>query len=77
MELTVEQISEQALSLPQDARSLLADRLAESVDPAEESALHHLWAIEAIRRRDEVRNGSVKPIPGDVALAQVRRRFGA
>ena len=77
MELTVEQISEQALSLPQDARALLADRLAESVDPAEESALHHLWAIEAVRRHDEVRNGSVKPIPGDVALAQVRRRFGA
>ena len=77
MELTVEQISEQALSLPQDARAVLADRLAESLDPAEEGVLHHLWAVEAVRRRDEVRNGSVKPIPGDVALAQVRRRFGA
>ena len=77
MELTVEQISEQALSLPQDARAVLADRLAEGLDPAEESALHHLWAVEAIRRRDEVRNGSVKPISGDVALANVRRAFGA
>ena len=77
MELTVEQISEQALSLPQDARALLADRLAESLDPAEEGALHRLWAVEAVRRRDEVRNGSVNPIPGDVALAQVRRRFEA
>ena len=77
MELTVEQISEQALSLPQDARAVLADRLAESLDPAEDGVLHRLWAVEAVRRRDEVRSGSVKPIPGDVALAQVRRRFGA
>ena len=77
MEMTVEQISQQALSMPQDARALLADRLAESLEPSEQGVLHRLWAAEALRRRDEVRNGSVTPVPGGVALAQVRRAFGA
>ncbi len=32
MTITVEQITEAALSLPSDARALLADRLVESLD---------------------------------------------
>jgi len=36
MKLTVEQIAEEALSLSSDARALLADRLVESLDPAED-----------------------------------------
>ena len=31
------------------------------------------WVTEAKRRRDEVRDGSVQPIPGEDTLAQVRR----
>ena len=73
MRLTVEQIAEEALSLPSDARALLADRLVESLDPAEDEAIRQLWINEACRRRDEVRNGRVQTIPGDVALAQVRQ----
>jgi len=73
MRLTVEQITEEALSLPSDARALLADRLVESLDPAEDEDIRQLWINEACRRRDEVRNGRVHTIPGDVALAQVRQ----
>jgi len=73
MGLTVEQIAEEALSLPSEARALLADRLVESLDPAEDGYIHQLWAAEACRRRDDVRSGSVKTIPGDVALAEVRQ----
>ena len=73
MNMTVEQIAEEALSLPSEARALLADRLVESLDPAEDGAIRQLWAAEALRRRDEVRSGRVKTIPGDEALARVRR----
>jgi len=73
MSLTVEQIAEEALSLPSEARALLADRLVESLDPAEDGYIHQLWAAEARRRRDDVRSGRVQTIPGDVALAQVRQ----
>lgn len=73
MGMTVEQISEEALSLPSGARALLADRLAESLDPAEDGDTRRLWVAEALRRRDDVRSGRVKTIPGDEALARVRR----
>ncbi|MCL5236386.1 MAG: addiction module protein [Nitrospirae bacterium] len=73
MKLTVEQIAEEALSLPSEARALLADRLVESLDPAEDESIRQLWLAEACRRRDDVRSGRVQTIPGDDALAQVRK----
>ncbi len=72
MNLTVEQISLEALSLPSEARALLADRLAESLDPAEDGYVKQLWAAEALRRRDDVRSGRVIAVPGPEALARVR-----
>ena len=71
--MTVEQIAEEALGLPSEARALLADRLVESLDPAEDGQIRRLWAAAALRRRDEVRSGRVKTIPGDEAVARVRR----
>ncbi len=43
MSLTVEQIAEEALSLPSEARALLADRLADRLDPLEEGYTRTLW----------------------------------
>ena len=76
MSMTIDQLAEEALALPSDQRALLADRLVESLDAAEASRNDRLWATEAKRRRDEVRNGVVQTIPGDEALARVRRSLG-
>ena len=76
MGLSVEQIAEEALSLPSEARALLADRLVESLDPAEGGYIKQLWEAEARRRMEEVRSGRVQPVPGDEALARVRRALG-
>jgi len=73
--MTVEQIADEALALPSEARALLADRLVESLDPAEDGILQKLWANEALKRRDEVRSGLVKTIPAVEALAQARREI--
>jgi putative addiction module component (TIGR02574 family) len=74
MSLTVEQITQEALALPLDARVSLTDRLIESLRSTDENkAIEQLWATEACRRRDEIRNGRVQTIPGDEALKQVRR----
>lgn len=73
MNLTVEQIAEEALSLPSEARALLAARLAESLDPLEDGYIRQLWLAEAHTRRDDVRNGLIKTIPGQEALDQVRK----
>jgi putative addiction module component (TIGR02574 family) len=73
MGMTIEQVTDEALALPSEARALLADRLAESLDPAEGGHIHDLWVAEARRRRDEVRSGRVKTIPSDEAMAKVLR----
>lgn len=73
MSLTIEQIAEEALSLPSEARALLADRLVESLDPLEDGYMRQLWIAEARTRRDDVRTGLVKPIPGQEALDRVRK----
>lgn len=74
--MTVDQIEKEALALPSEARARLADLLVESLDAAETSHIDKLWATEAKRRRDEVRQVRVRTIPGEEGLARVRRSLG-
>ncbi len=76
MPLTLEQLAEQAMLLPVDSRALLADKIVESLDLGEPDAIQRLWAAEAVRRRDELRSGQVKPVPGEQVIAEVRRLVG-
>lgn len=70
---SIEQLTEEILSLSNESRALLADKLVESLEFSTDSAIQAVWVTEARRRRDEVREGSIQPIPGEDALAQVRR----
>jgi len=72
MSTTVEQLAEQAMSLPGESRARLADIIVESLDKEALTQIDRLWLSEAKRRRDEVRSGKVKTIPGDEALRRVR-----
>ena len=67
-----EQLAEEAMALSSESRARLADRLVESLDVTELGAIDNLWVAEAIRRRDEVRSGSVETIDGEDALRKVR-----
>ncbi|UIE39272.1 addiction module protein [Leptodesmis sichuanensis] len=70
---SIEQLTEEILSLPSASRALLVDMLVESLEFDTDAAIQAVWVTEAKKRRDEIRDGSVQPIPGDEALAQVRR----
>jgi hypothetical protein len=72
MSTTVEQLAEQAMNLPGESRARLADLLVESLDADALTDIDRLWLSEAKRRRDEVRAGNVKTIPGEEALRSVR-----
>ena len=74
--MSIEQIEKEALALPGEARARLADRLVESLEAPEFGGIDKLWAAEAKRRRDEVRQGKVQTIPGPEGLARVRRSCG-
>jgi Putative addiction module component len=70
---SIEQLTQEILSLPNGSRALLADKLVESLEFDTDSAIQTVWVTAAKSRRDEVLDGSVQPIPGEEALAQVRR----
>ena len=73
MTLTLDQLTQQALQLPAASRAHLAEQLVESLAEADADEIRLAWAAEAVRRRDEIRSGSVKAIPGEQVLAEVRR----
>jgi hypothetical protein len=72
MATTVEQLAEQAMSLPSESRARLADLLVESLDSEDLGQIEQLWVAEAKRRRDEVRDGTVESISGEEGLRSVR-----
>ena len=76
MPLTLEQLAEEAMQLPVTSRALLADKIVESLDFAEADEIRRVWAEESVRRRDEIRSGKVKPLPGEQVVAEVRRLVG-
>ena len=75
MSISIEQIAEAALSLPSDARALLADRLVESLDPLTDQDVRSAWSTEALRRLDDLRSGRVASVPANEALLQARLLF--
>lgn len=72
--MTIEQLASEALSLPNEARALLAEQLVESLDvSAPTSRLDELWAAEALRRLAEVRSGRTQTLSGEEAAARIRQ----
>jgi putative addiction module component (TIGR02574 family) len=72
MRESIEQIAEAALSLPSDARALLADRLVESLDPLTDQDVRGAWASEARQRLEDLRSGKLKAVPAQEAFARAR-----
>ncbi len=70
MTISVNELATKAMSLSGEARALLAEKLVESL---EQELVRDIWLTEAKKRRDEVRSGQVKPIPGIEAMESVRK----
>lgn len=72
----VSEIVEEARGLPYGERAELIEQLiadtAKNIDPAIEKA----WGDEALRRIKEIEEGKVQLIPGEEAMARVRKSIG-
>lgn len=75
MSVSIEHITEAALSLPSDARALLADRLVESLDPLLDQDIKQAWAKEALSRLKELQTGEVKALPSDEVLSRIKQQL--
>lgn len=72
--MTVDQLEQEALSLPAEQRARLAERLIASLDA--EAEIDKTWLAEAKRRDAELDSGAVAVIPMEDALASARKRLG-
>ncbi len=74
--MTTEQIFKAAMSLPDESKATLAERLvahlASNVEPDVERA--HLDA--ATRRREEILSGQVEALDGEAVMARARKIVG-
>ena len=70
---TNELISE-AISLPVEIRTLLVNKLLESLNPPDKD-IDELWAKEAERRIEDIETGKVKTIPGEEVFKKIRKKF--
>ena len=68
MGLTVDQITREALALPEEQRARLTDALAESLP---EPPLSEAWANELMSRVEDLRSGRIQPIPGDEVMKEM------
>ncbi|MGM3309081.1 addiction module protein [Anabaena sp. WFMT] len=71
--LSVEELIQEALSLPSSSRVFLVEKLIESLESDIDENIQNVWNTEAKKRRDEIRNHTVEPISGEIALAQIRQ----
>jgi Putative addiction module component len=56
---SIEDLMEELLTLPSASRALLAEKLVESLVFDADPTIQTAWTLEAKKRRDEVRSGSV------------------
>ncbi|MBP6003517.1 MAG: addiction module protein [Pyrinomonadaceae bacterium] len=74
MTATTMELFSMAGALPIKERSLLVERLLESMHPTDKE-IDELWKIEVERRIDDIESGKVKTIPGDEVFAKIRERY--
>ena len=68
-----EDLFDEAISLPVETRTLLVDKLLQSLNPVQ-SEIDKLWAKEAEKRVEEIRKGSVETVPGDKVFSKIHNR---
>ena len=73
MTATLEKVEQEALSLPQDERAFLADRLLSSLGGEVLSDVDAAWVQEAERRYEEYKQGKRQPIPASAVFAEADR----
>ncbi len=74
--LTLAQLISEATALPDAEKALLIDKLLESMTGQVDADRLTEGVKQAQKRIAEIETGVVQAIPGDLALAQIRQRFG-
>jgi hypothetical protein len=74
--MSIDEIKTEALKLNPASRARLARDLLASLDTLSAADLEQLWLDEAVRRDDELDQGTARLQPADEVLARARARLG-
>ncbi len=75
MELEMSELTDRALSLPIDERTVLAQRLWESVEGFIDTDVEEEWLNMAEQRWRDIEEGRVQCIPAEEAMTKARSRL--
>lgn len=74
MPATIEQLTHDALTLPETERAHLAQSLLQSLEPSAEEGVEDAWDAEVSRRLELVRQGTAQGRPADEVFRAIRAR---
>lgn len=74
MGAVIDRVTDEALSLPVDARLGLVEKLLSSLNLPIDEEIERLWAEEAERRVAQIDSGEAKLIPGEEVFSKIRSK---
>jgi putative addiction module component (TIGR02574 family) len=75
MPVIAKKVSDEALSLPAEARVSLVERLLTSLNLPTQPEIDRLWAEEAEKRIAQIDKGEIKPVPGKKVFSNIRKKY--
>ncbi|MEX1276536.1 MAG: addiction module protein [Bacteroidota bacterium] len=70
--MTIDQIEAELMKLDSKSRAILAERLLQSIEELSDDEHERLWALEALKRHDELVEGREHGHPAGDVLRNVR-----
>jgi hypothetical protein len=70
--MSIEELKDEALRLSKESRAYLARELLTSLDDMSKSEIEELWLLEAVRRDEELDNGTARSYPADEVFTRAR-----
>lgn len=75
MTTLAEKIVDEAMSLPNDMRAVVVDKLLESLNIPSQKEIDLLWTNEAEKRYKDLKNNKIKPIDGELVFNEIRKKY--
>ncbi len=72
--MKVEKLIEEVDSLPLEIKTQLIERLLESINPSQKD-IDAAWASAAEIRLKDIKDGSVKTIPGEHVFEEIQNKY--